>query len=381
MKVLFVHDHRFYENDGVYFSTKFSQQTWEPYLQNGNIVTVYARRTTKNCVQVSSTDPHIKYMLSNSFTSPLSAIKNYKLICNELGELIRQSDCVIVRLPSIFGIIAARIAYNNRKKLMAEVVGDAYDAYKYYGNIVGLLFAPLFKALNKNAVRKMDAVLYVTKDYLQKLYPSKKIACGCSDTLLEPVSYDILAKRIKKIDSRRDTLICGEVGNISMSYKGYEVMLKAMSILQNKGIKVDFHVVGGGNPEKFYKQAKSYGVRGNVFYDGTVEHSKISEFYDFLDVYVHPSYTEGLPRVVVEAISRGCPCLVSRAGGTPELVADICIHNIKDANKLALDLELLYRNKEVCKQIAAENFERAKDFYAVNLLPIRKEFYNTFFNL
>lgn len=381
MKVLFVHDHRFYENDGIYYSPKFSQQTWKPYLQNGNDVTVYARRTSKKCEQVASTDTRVNYVLSNSFSSPLTAIKNYNIIKTELESLIRDSNCVIVRLPSITGIIASRIAYKYKKKLMAEVVGDAYDAYKYYGNLTGKIFAPVFKLLNKNAVRKMDAVLYVTKDYLQKLYPSSKLICACSDVLLEPVSHEVLEKRLKKIELRKDTFVCGEVGNISVPYKGYEVMLKAMSILKEKGIIIDFHIVGGGSPKRFYKQAESYGVRSQVYYDGMMVHSKISEFYDSLDVYVHPSYTEGLPRVVAEGISRGCPCLVSRAGGTSEFVNENCIHEIKDAKKLALDLEALYNDKELCRNLAVENFNHAKIYYTENLLSIRMEFYNKFFRL
>lgn len=381
MKVLFVHDHRFYEKDGVFYSPQFSPKTWEPYLQNGNYVTVYARKTSKKCAQVSSTDSHISYALSNSFSSPLSVIGNYNNIKEELESLIRVSDCVIIRLPSIAGVIASSIAYKYQKKLMAEVVGDAYDAYKYYGNLTGKIFAPIFKLLNQNAVRKMDAVLYVTKEYLQKLYPSTKLTCGCSDALLEPVTHEVLEKRLQRIDLRKGTFVCGEVGNISVPYKGYEVMLEAMSILKEKGIIIDFHIVGGGSPERFYKQAESYGVRSQVYYDGMMDHSKISEFYDSLDVYVHPSYTEGLPRVVAESISRGCPSLVSRAGGTPELVNENCIHDIKDAKKLALDLEALYNDKELYRNIAVENFNNAKSYYAENLLPIRLEFYNKFFRL
>lgn len=47
MKVLFVHDHRFYEENGQYYSTKFSPKTWQPYLQGGNEVLMYARKTEK----------------------------------------------------------------------------------------------------------------------------------------------------------------------------------------------------------------------------------------------------------------------------------------------------------------------------------------------
>ena len=106
MNVLFVHDHRFYECNGKYYSTKFSQQTWDPYLQDENQVMVYARKTTKPCTQLASTDSRVCYFLSNYFSGPFSAVKHVKKIGAELSELIQKSYRVIVRLPSISGIIA-----------------------------------------------------------------------------------------------------------------------------------------------------------------------------------------------------------------------------------------------------------------------------------
>lgn len=381
MKVLFVHDHRFYESDGKYYSYKFSQQTWEPYLQGGNDVIVCARKTQKICTQLASTDSRVKYCLTSSFTGALSAIKNYGNICKELTELVKDADCIIVRLPSILGIFAAQIAKKFQKKILAEVVGDAYDAYKYYGTFPGQVAAPIYKILNRNTVNKADAVLYVTKEYLQKLYPSKGLTFGCSDILLAPVPVDILNQRIIKIGHESTDFICGEVGNISLPYKGYEVMIKAMSILKDRGKIVQFYVVGGGNPEYFYKQAEIYGVRDQVCYCGVKDHDNINQFYDSLDIYVHPSYTEGCPRVVVEAMSRGCPCLASCAGGIPELVNKMCIHNIGDANKLADDIELLYKNKEIRKQLAIENYQCAKEYYSDSILSKRMGFYKKFFQL
>jgi glycosyltransferase involved in cell wall biosynthesis len=44
------------------------------------------------------------------------------------------------------------------------------------------------------------------------------------------------------------------------------------------------------------------------------------EFLDSIDLFVMPSRAEGLPRALVEAMSRGCPCIASSVGGIPELL-------------------------------------------------------------
>ena len=380
MKILFVHDHRFYEQAGVYYSMKFSETIWKPYVMGDNIVTMFARKSKTPCPQVASCNK-VKFKLSNNYSSPFSAVTNYRKIKKELEPYVDQSDRVIVRMPSILGVIASEIAIVKRKKIMAEVVGDAYDAYKYYGSFSGKVLAPVFRYLNKRAISRCDAAIYVTQDYLQDRYPTRGFRCACSDVLIEEVSPSVLSNRLERNNRPKRKLICGEIGNVSMPYKGYEIMLRAMRILRERGIRIEYHIVGGGNPIDVLKIAEKCGVGDSVFYDGMIDHSLIYEFYDSLDVYVHPSFTEGLPRVVVEAISRGCPCAVSDAGGTPELIDSEFIHRMGDANKLADDLMRFYRDKEIMNRVSVANFERAKAYYASTLESKRLDFYSKFYTL
>lgn len=380
MKVLFVHDHRFYMKDNICYSTKFTTSTWKPYLINGNNMVVYARRSIIPCPQKCS-DDGIEFKLTDYYTDSKSLVKNYTQIKKEIKELINECDCVIVRLPSVLGIIACNIAKKMNKKILAEVVGDAYDAYKYYGTIKGRLLAPLFKHLNRKSIYDCDAVLYVTNSYLQGLYPTKGISVGCSDVLIEDVPISVLENRITRIHDRKNKIICGEIGNVSMLYKGYDVMIKAIKRLREMNIDVEYQIVGGGDPQKVFNIAKKYGVENAVVYRGMIEHSKIEQFYDNIDIYVHPSLTEGLPRVVIEAISRGCPCLASNAGGTPEIIEKKYIHKIKDAKKLADDIISLYSNVDELKRTAINNYEMAKQYYSSFLEKKRLLFYDKFYKL
>jgi len=55
-----------------------------------------------------------------------------------------------------------------------------------------------------------------------------------------------------------------------------------------------------------------------VVFHGVVSHERVLELLGQTDIYIHPSFTEGQPRAVVEAMSVATPVIGSTAGGTPE---------------------------------------------------------------
>ena len=59
-------------------------------------------------------------------------------------------------------------------------------------------------------------------------------------------------------------------------------------------------------------------------------------------VYIQPSRIEGLPRALIEAMSRGCACVGSSVGGIPELLNNQYIHEVNDYNSLAVKIFDLY---------------------------------------
>lgn len=377
MNILFVHDHRFYEQNGIYFSPKFNKDVWAPYVMNNNNVVVYARRTNKQCTQIASAN-RVSFVLSRFYSNGISAIRNYFKIRKELTPLVMRADKIIIRMPSVLGCMVASVAKKYHKNIMAEVVGSAFDSYWYYGSISGKLLAPMYHVLNKRAIKLCDTAIYVTQEYLQNKYPNDKEMYACSDAIVQQASDDVLLRRLNKIYERKDRLICGEIGNISIPYKGYEVMLKAMAVLIDKNIDIEYHIVGGGNPAHVLNMARKLGIDNRVFYDDVLDHAKIDEFFDKIDIYVHPSFTEGLPRVVIEAISRGCPCLTSDAGGTPELIQPQYIHNAGDYHKLANDIIIFEHNKNTMALAAKYNYHHSKLYDISVLAPKRLLFYKKF---
>ena len=97
------------------------------------------------------------------------------------------------------------------------------------------------------------------------------------------------------------------------------------------------HFVGGGPLEgDVIALATKLGISDRIVLHGKLSAGqKIFEFIDSLDLYLQFSKTEGLPRALIEAISRGCPSISSDVGGVHELLpADLLVRSM-DVDGLA----------------------------------------------
>ena len=381
MKVYFITDHPFWESDGSYYSGGGLPYTiWDRYLLGDVELCVIGRYSKKPNITLSSRD-NVSFKLSKLYQKPQDAIVRYKKVYDELTTYMEDADRVIIRLPSWLGLIAQQICLKKNIPYATEVVADAYDSYRNYGNLSGLLFASLYHQLNRIAISKSKYTLYVTQEYLQKRYPNENYTLGCTDSEIDPVDIEVLQRRLSKIEMLKEnaSITCGQIGNISVKYKGYHIMLKAMAELKETGIKLQYHIAGGGSAENILLLAKKYGIEDQVIIRGRIPHEEIPQFIDSLDIYVHPSFQEGLPRVIVEAISRGCPCLTSDVAGTPELIEESCLHHTGDVEKLCLDLHTFIENTELMKQAAVRNYNHAKQYYSDILDKKRSDFYTKFY--
>ena len=247
------------------------------------------------------------------------------------------------------------------------------------------MLAPFSQYSARKIVREADYVLYVSHAFLQKEYPPKPgaVMVACSNVALPGnISNDILKERIERIETKEgDNIVLGQIGNLSVRYKGYHVVLKALQILKSSPYNFVYELVGGGSEDEILKQAKELGVEKSIVIRGRMDHKNIPDFMKCVDIYLHPSLTEGLPRVVVEAISNAVPCLVSSAGGTAELVPQEWVHKPGDYKKLAADLLKMAGSNELMKKAAITNFEKGKEFYPEVLNIRRVEHYNKFFEI
>src|SRR5262249_14942881 len=106
---------------------------------------------------------------------------------------------------------------------------------------------------------------------------------------------------------------------------GIDYYLRAARILADLGRDVRFLMIGAVSVEKNYKSemeilARELKLEGRVIFTG--QRQDVAEILREVDIVVHPSLTEGLSNVILEAMATGLPVVATRAGGNPELVQD-----------------------------------------------------------
>jgi len=105
--------------------------------------------------------------------------------------------------------------------------------------------------------------------------------------------------------------------------KGAPVLLDAVSQLADRGVPVEVRFVGGGELEDgLREEIASRGLADRVVLVGSVGQDEILAQYYWADVFCLPSFAEGLPVVLMEAMATELPVLTTPINGIPELVRD-----------------------------------------------------------
>jgi glycosyltransferase involved in cell wall biosynthesis len=157
------------------------------------------------------------------------------------------------------------------------------------------------------------------------------------------------------------------------------VVIQALRIVVKKFPELRFKILGAGGSYPWVALAKKNNVSKHIEFCGTLAHGQpVFEWLDTIDLYLQPSFQEGLPRALIEAMSRACPALGSTAGGIPELLPLDCLHQPGDYRKLSDGILRACQNKDWCVQQAKRNVILAKSYRKESLDLKRAQFWRDF---
>lgn len=121
----------------------------------------------------------------------------------------------------------------------------------------------------------------------------------------------------RKNRTQINLVCCGRVGQ----RKGTFDLIKAFANLSDDQRKYSRLIVAGdGEIEKAQQLAASLNVADQVVFLGWINSEKRDELLSQSDVFILPSYNEGLPLAIVEAMGWSLPVIATPVGGIPELV-------------------------------------------------------------
>jgi glycosyltransferase involved in cell wall biosynthesis len=105
--------------------------------------------------------------------------------------------------------------------------------------------------------------------------------------------------------------------------KGLSLLFEAIAELRRRGLDVTASIIGDGPARRELEaSARSLGLSGQVRFEGAVAQEALHAQYARADVFCLPSFAEGIPVVVMEAMAMELPVVTTRIMGIPELVDD-----------------------------------------------------------
>jgi glycosyltransferase involved in cell wall biosynthesis len=382
LKGLFCYDGPVYlDNKGNVYDVALTNQVLSRYLSIVDALDIVIRTRVVNEIKKNTlsqiTLKNIQLISIPNLSSVRGQIFKKKEVKSIIKENVKESDIIFARLPSITGSYAVNYARQYNKPYMVEVVGCPWDAL-WNHSLKGKIIAPFMFFATKNAIKDSPYVVYVTNNFLQRRYPCKGKTIGCSDVVLPAIDESILERRVNKINhlTNDKPIVLGTTGAVNVRYKGQDYIIKAISKLNKDGYNFEYHLVGSGDNSYLKSIAKKYGVMEKVKFLGSLPHEKVFEYLDNIDVYVQPSKQEGLPRALVEAMSKGCPCIGSNVGGIPELLNQEFVFNRGIVEEICTLLKKM--DKETMLREAVRSFEKAKEYDKDLLVERRTAFYKAF---
>lgn len=258
-------------------------------------------------------------------------LKIRKETLRKIEKAVKQCDKAIIRSAhNFYTLNAVRFCKKHNKPYLIEIAGFAFDGYWWHGNIFGKIVAVPYELAAKKAVKTANYCSYVTQRSLQNRYPTKGKQLGCSDVHIPKNNPK------KKVFKKHKKIILGTIGNLDLKYKGQQDVLKALRLLKKRGIDhFEYQLLGAGTGKNLKELTKKYNIEDKVSFIGQKPHPEVFQWLENIDVYIQPSYTEGLCRAIVEAMSKSCPIISSMAGGNPELTSPQFLFKPGDYHKLA----------------------------------------------
>ncbi len=293
--------------------------------------------------------------------SPLN-VGNFKAI-KHLKRIVESGGYDIVHCHTPVAAMCARLACRKARKKGLRVIYTAHGFHFFKG-------APkknwlIFYPIERFCARFTDVLITInSEDYAlaQKKMPAKRVeyvpGVGIDIDRFASVCVDKAVKRAE-IGVPKDSFAILSVGELNEN-KNHRAVIEAIAKLDRGN--VCYAIAGKGELENALEErAKELNVKLLLL----GYRSDVAELYKTFDLFVHPSYREGLPVSVMEAIAASQKVICSDIRGSRDLVTKECLFAPNDVAKLT-KLIASAMNSELDR--SAENLNGLQKFAIDNVI-------------
>jgi glycosyltransferase involved in cell wall biosynthesis len=293
---------------------------------------------------------------------PFRFIKICKKYASELDHFIIRSPTPLS--PYLY------LSIKKQCKVTLMIVGDYVKSLggleqPIYRKIPIIILTYYYQLLHLITVKNANVMVnsYEMLQYLRKYNHNIKLIK--TTTLLENSFF-------KRNDTcQSDTLKLLYTGRINFA-KGLMELLLAVYQLQKLSMsKIELHIVGWEDRSNISitgllkNKAKELGLENNLIFHGKKKIGfELNSFYKMADIYVIPSYHEGFPRTIWEALSQSTPVIATAVGGIPHYLTNkknVILISPKSIPEIVDAVTLLKENSLLRQELIKNGYEIAKE--------------------
>lgn len=210
--------------------------------------------------------------------------------------------------------------------------------------------SPIYKHLIIRMFEQADVVICLS-DFFRK----EILAIAPRTTVKVLMNSVILPDQMHRHDQKHEVKIVF-LGLINEK-KGIYDLLRVMKKVCEENGSTRLVIGGVGEVLRLHNEITELGITGYIDYLGWLKPEERDNLLSTADIFVLPSYEEGMPMAILEAMSFGIPVLSTRVGGIPEIVIDGVTGFLVDAGNLEQlfeKLSVLIRD-DTCRRIFGTN--------------------------
>ncbi|MGM0198787.1 hypothetical protein IGI68_001457 [Enterococcus sp. DIV1314a] len=380
-----VQEEHFIKNDKgeIYATRVLNEKIFNRYLEYFDEVIVFARVSKSNNVvkELKVNTDRLSFIEIPDFRGPKEMLMKSIKIVSKFRKACSDAEVIFLRAPSMLTIFLYRFIPKNKITSVEFMMGATY--FIEDDSFIAKKVNKIIDNEAKKLVKKANATLYVTEEALQKEYPPNAKAyedsnddyftCGVSDVVIEK---EYLFERLP-MNSESNHFILISVGFMDSYRKGQHILIETVKILKDKGYSIELRLIGEGKKkEEFEQLAKRLGLEKEVLFLGKIS-SRETLFQQLKesDIFLLPSKLEGLPRVIIEALSASLPVIASDVNGNSELVQSELLVQDFEASNYSEKIQELIENPVFYNDISKENYQKALEYLPDKLDLKRRLFF------
>lgn len=317
VKVFYNYDGSFYTNGGF---GKYLDEMCRSFDRVVLCCRMLGRRPPEGFYKVDHIN--LDYVPVPALRTELGAIVLQPLIFGRGIGIVMRSDIIHARMPDWTGVTGAFVARMFGKPCAYQIVDDwaglarTIPWRRKFGLGIILRGALKFYDILERMVSTEQLV------FAQGIAAFEKHRNGSPNAhLVLSTSHSLSDIGAVTPRCEGDELVILNVGRLN-AVKNQALLIRALERLVRLGFLWKLKIIGRGeHQDQLMKLASECKVRDRVEFIGHVTHGdELWSHYDAADVFALTSVSEGTPKVVLEAMARGCPVVASRVSGVPTAV-------------------------------------------------------------